>query len=548
MKTKVFCWGLALVGVLSVQAGEVRRPKAIMFMLDGLRADVLEAADAPNIAKLRAGSWQGGYRGLWSLTGRTVPDAMPSSAPNHVTLATGVVAAKHGVSRNGLTKDGKYAQWPTWLARVVEARPGTTALYAFSWNENKDLGAHPKVRFIGQPDEANARELPKIMAAPDAPDAVLYYIDLPDHFGHGTGFYPYGNGYLHAVHEADAWVGATLDAIASRPSFKDEDWLVAVTGDHGGYTYAHGMWGGHASTVPLVAAGRHLEQGRIPGTPYHYDLTATVLAHFGLDVASLGIDGQVLGKAVPAPSARPLKDGLAAFLPFAEGVTNRIVGGPVAKLFGAAKRADKGFLDGCLHLSGGSNVVGGVKLEGSEKLKFGPGDSFAAAMWVRLPKDQTGDPAIFGNKSWNAGVNPGLVITAARTTPAPVASKSGFPYRGVSFNCGTTGAAKRLDLGTWHFTPGAWTFYAVTRNAEGTVTFYHGDADGRFNWIADEGSQMVLSSGLPFCLGQDGTGSYRFGLEGDIDDFALWTRALEPQDVRRIFEAGRKGLGLADLL
>ena len=548
MKFRLFFGGIVAAGALAVQAGEMRRPKAIMFMLDGLRADAIESAEMPNVAKLRDGTWQSGYRGLWSLTGRTVPDAMPSSAPNHVTLATGVVAAKHGVVRNGQTKNGHYDRWPTWLARVVESRPDTKALYAFSWSENKDLGVHPKVRFLEQSDEANATSLPKIMAVPDAPDAVLYFIDLPDHFGHMTGFYPHGNGYLHALHQADAYVGAVLDAIASRPSFKDEDWLVAVTGDHGGYTYAHGMWGGHASTVPLVAAGRRLEQGRIPASPHHYDLTATILAHFGLDVAALELDGQVLGNAAPPVEERPLKDGLVAFLPFAEGVTNLIAGGPAAKLFGAAKRIDRGFIDAALHLSGGSNVVGGVRLEGSERLTYGPGGSFAVTLWARLPKDQTGDPAIFGNKSWNLGVNPGLVLTAARTTPTAVFAKSGFPYRGVSFNCGTSGETKRLDLGTFHFTPNAWTFYAVTRSAEGVVTFYHGDADGRFNWIADDGSRMTLESGLPFCLGQDGTGCYRFGLEGDIDDFALWTRSLEPEDVRRIFEAGRKGLGLADLL
>jgi len=53
---------------------------------------------------------------------------------------------------------------------------------------------------------------------------------------------------------------------------------------------------------------------------------------------------------------------------------------------------------------------------------------------------------------------------------------------------------------------------------------------------------------LPFCIGQDGTGAYRCPLNGDVDDFALWTRDLSHEDVRKIFEAGRQGLPLGELL
>lgn len=546
MKTRlslaVFCCGLSLVGCWSAQADEVRRPKAIIFMLDGLRADALEAAYVPNIDKLCAGQWQPGYRGLSSLTGRTVPDAEPSSAANHTAIATGVTAVKNGVARNSQTVNGKYAEWPTWLARVAD-QCGKKSLFVYSWDENKDLGPHPKVAFLKGTDASNAVELPKIMAGPDAPDAVLYFIDVPDHFGHGTGFYPFGNDYLHGVYESDQFVGSVLTAIASRPTFAQEDWFIGVTGDHGGYNNSHGMWGGHASTIPLVACSRHVEQGQIAGAPHHYDLTLTALAHFGLDVSKMNLDGQLLGKAAPVEPERALKDGLVVYLPFANGLGNAVAGGPVAKFFGAegvAKLNGKGFLGGCLHVSGGTNVQGGVRIEGTERLAFGKG-AFSALVWVRLPAEQEGDPPIFANKDWRSGENPGFVLTAARPTPK-------FGRKGVSFNCGMANARKRIDLGSYDVVPGAWLFYAVTRNAEGVVTFYQGGADGRFNWISDEGSEGVFASGMPICLGQDGTGSYRYNFAGDIDDFALWTRCLTPLDVRRIYKAGRRGLALADIL
>ena len=72
--------------------------------------------------------------------------------------------------------------------------------------------------------------------------------------------------------------------------------------------------------------------------------------------------------------------------------------------------------------------------------------------------------------------------------------------------------------------------------------------DGRLYWIAEDAKNMRLDSGLPFCIGQDGTGCYKHQFNGDIDDFALWTRALSHDDVRRIFESGRQGIPLAELL
>ena len=57
-----------------------------------------------------------------------------------------------------------------------------------------------------------------------------------------------------------------------------------------------------------------------------------------------------------------------------------------------------------------------------------------------------------------------------------------------------------------------------------------------------------LNTGFGVNIGQDGTGAYRCPLTGDVDDFALWIRALSHEDVRKIFEAGRQGLPLGELL
>ena len=491
--------------VAGAQAAEdaARKPKALLIMLDGARADAVAAARMPALKSLCDGSWAPGYAGAWTFFGQNVPDARPSSAANHTAIFTGVNAEKSRVFNNGQTKDGLYGEWPTWLKRVTDAVPGTKALFVFSWGEGNQYPRSPNVQFIHGSDTNNGKSIGKLLAAPDAPDAIQYFIDLPDHGGHSNGFYPFSMSYLHALHTSDKYIAAALAGIKSRPTFKDEDWLVMVTADHCGYARSHGMWGGQASTIPVILSGRKVPAGRLQGAPRHYDLTATALAHFGLDPVALKLDGRPLVKTVK-DRVRPLKDGLAA------------------------------------HLYAGGKPLGVRKVEGSEKLAFENGGDFAVTLWARLPTGQTGDPVIFSNKDWKRGVNPGIALVASKATDA-------VKVPGVCFNAGRPNNG-RIDVGTFDVEPGQWVFYAVVRNAEGVLAVYQGRADGRLNWLCAPAPDILVKSGLPFSIGQDGTGAYAHPLSGDVDDFALWTRALSHEDVQRIFEAGRQGLPLGELL
>ena len=283
-------------------------PKALVVMLDGFRADAVENACAPNMQRLVAGKWQPGYGCAWSFTAKTVPDALASSAPNHTAIAVGVTTAKNCVTNTGKQfVQCDYKKWPSFLARIAEARPGAKTLFMYSWKADELLCPHPKVEFsyggaratkaenarwgdAYARDLANGAELERRLASGAAPDATLLMLDCPDHGGHGLlggwggGFYPYSTSYLNAVHLCDGIIGRCLDAIAKRPTFKDEDWIVVITSDHGGYANTHGLFGGHATAIPLIVSSRHVRNGRIPGTSHNYDVAPTVLAHFGIDV------------------------------------------------------------------------------------------------------------------------------------------------------------------------------------------------------------------------------------------------------------------------
>ena len=527
-------------------------PKALVVMLDGMRADTVDNGFAPNIRRLADGQWQPGYRGAWSLCASTLRDGTTESAPNHVAIATGTTVKKTGIDSNYdlISKGITTGKAPTWLARLAKARPGLKPLHIFSWYGDLRISPDNGVQFIFDRDKANTKTLVKAMADADAPDAILWYIDVPDEAGHGHGYYPYSKEYEAAVRESDAFIGEVLAAIAARPTFANEDWLIVITADHGGWERTHGQRSTQCYTIPFVVAGRNVTQGRIPGVPHNYDAAPTALAHFGVDVSKIDFDGQVRGngRAVSPRPPQSLADGLAVYLPFSDGAAeNRGVAADVAaELRGKAAFVADGAVGGALRVSASTNSVGSVCLKGSEKLKFENGAAFGFAAWVRTFGPQIGDPVVFANKNWEGGSNPGILLTASRGVDMRRVCRAHFDIKtrgnasGFMFNCGR-GGKKREDLGVYNTDYGQWTFYAVTRDADGVVRFYQGRRDGYLYCVADDLSDIAFDTGLPFFIGQDGRGVYGHPFVGDVDEFAIWTRTLSHEEVRYIYETGLAG-------
>ena len=478
-----------------------------------------------------------------------------------MSIATGVTAAKHGVMNNADLLYGKCLygsirgnKLPTWLSRLAAAKAGVKPLYIFAWYGDLVMSPEYTVRFVFDRDEANSLYLAELLPRPDAPDATMWYVNVPDEKGHAFGFCPYAPEYAKAAADVDTMVGRVLDAIASRPSFADEDWLIVFTADHGGWRRYHGMMSAQSYTIPFLVAGRGVPQGRIAGIPRTCDVAPTALAHFGVDVSGMGLDGTAVGgETVREPPARQLRDGLAVYFPFDDGsLANAGTGAVEAEMQGkAARLAGGGRFGGGIRVSCKVEGAGSVLLRGSESLAFENGREFAVTMWVRTSEEQTGDPVALSNKDWSAGRHPGLALIASRGVD--LSKTSGYKTseegdgRGFMFNCGLDGET-RQDVGVYDQEYGEWNFYAATLGADGILRFYQGRGDGKLYCISDDASTAIVSTGLPFSIGQDGTGSYTHPFVGDVDDVAIWTRSLTNEEIRRIWEGARSDKPLARLL
>jgi hypothetical protein len=546
------------------------RRKAIVFMMDGTRADALFNLDMPTLRKLAEGKWQPGYQGAWSLQARTIDDAYTGSAPNHSSIATGVTATKHRVFKNGQTKNGDYDKWPTWQERYLAAHPDRKAVFGYSWLESGLIG-HSKAVIKcdsgkdGQ-DDPNVPRLRPYLTAEDCPDAIMIYIDAPDGGGHYTGFYPYGGFYLCNNFHTDELIGGYLDMIASRKAFASEDWLVIVTSDHGGYGKTHGISGGQCETIPFIIAGRHIVPGMLPGIPRNYDAPVTALDHLGIDVSKLPLDGKVIGKAPAAtPKALPPREGLvlyanwngvaanavkdSPFAPVQVGADKISGGGRANAFYGATAVFPGGVLgqmtpdvkgkDGKVQ-KGRLITAAGIVLKGTEKLPLKDGRGFTVAFWAMLPEAQPGDTVLLGNKAAGAPAEePGFVLVTSRKT-----ERVKTPGVCLQYLQGKT----PVTVGTFDVEPGKWTFYAVTCTDDGVLLCYQGSNDGHLYWIGGVADQASFANGKPWYLSQPEGDPNPANLQGAVEDFALWIRPLSFRELDAIYRGGRVGHPLQHLL
>ena len=535
--------GVMSLGAILLFAGVLfgGEKKSLLVMLDGLRSDVLFTAPTPNIDALRDGSWADGYRGAWSLEAHTNLDSPPSSATNHVAIATGVTATKNNCYENGHIKESKWDEYPTYLERLRKINPDLKTVWLYNWGEDADI--RTLATFQGPPrggfegDQKLVADAVRFLngtfpevegvagtawKSGDDPDAIMLYLDSMDMFGHGHQFSVFSPEYYQRMTTYDSMIGELLAAIKARPHFADEDWQVIVVSDHGGQGTGHGIVGcENCYTIPLVVSSREVAPGRMTGQPQNCDAAAYVLQHFTGSVPEI-FDGKIEKTVVlDAPN---IENDLWASLSF-EGNLDEALGHISAQHGTKGPGFTFAGLKGsALQISGGGFATLGKLPELTAPESVG----FTFAFWLRTVSLQDKDPAILSNKDWKSGLNPGIVLTLKR----------GSVVNDLFLNLGD--GERRCDIGPLPVAPDdRWRFVAITITPTENAVLYLGDDAGRLAFVSDNISALTtLNTGLDWNLGQDGTGAYDASATVKIDELGLWTRPLSTEEVRDVFQRG----------
>ena len=172
------------------------------------------------------------------------------------------------------------------------------------------------------------------------------------------------------------------------------------------------------------------------------------------------------------------------------------------------------------------NAPGGyLTLDG---LKNFTGDAVTFALTFKCDLSQVkSDPPVFGNKDWQTGANPGILLAAHKNYLAFNAACTDAPLDFL------VRSPRRIDL-TEIIPGGEKTLIAVSIKPDGLVTVYQKGADGREYWFCVKGTGMRIATGLDWNIGQDGKGQYAHHVDFEASRFRFWKRALTLDELRKV--------------
>jgi predicted AlkP superfamily pyrophosphatase or phosphodiesterase len=306
-----------IAGCNAIAQTPEKSPKAILIIVDGVPADVLERADTPYMDEIAGAngytrSYMGGEIGG--------PSETPTvSAPGYNNVITGTWANKHNVYDNDV-EDPNYQYWDMFRIAKTHDPSLHTALFS-TWLENRtrlvgdglpeaggnkldyhfDGFEHDTERFPHDMLRTYIRNIDELVTDETAryvvehgPDLSWVYLEFTDDIGHAFGDSPQ---QVHAVGIMDGNVGKIWNAVKKRQEEHDEDWLVVITTDHGRDSKTgkdHGGQSERERTTWIVTNSNKLN-GRFSEMPAAVDILPSIVKHLGLNMPaaiSEQLDGQ----------------------------------------------------------------------------------------------------------------------------------------------------------------------------------------------------------------------------------------------------------------
>ena len=230
--------------------------KAIVLGYDGCRADALSLIDSQHPSAIKTLTDEGGKCVLTYCGGKNLPafnTQDTSTAPGWCTMLTGKWADITGVTGNGIPKSNNNL---TLLTTLVEDETISSSAFCVSWGghfsdsdstyinekeycQSKNLSvAFDK----SDDDEGTKKVVTDYVNSKDCPDFIFSIFEYCDHCGHSTGFNLKNPDYTGAFFDAEKTASEIINDIKARDTFENEEWLIIITSDHGGYNLAHGMF------------------------------------------------------------------------------------------------------------------------------------------------------------------------------------------------------------------------------------------------------------------------------------------------------------------
>lgn len=239
--------------------------KAVLIGFDGVRADTFCALDTHETSAINSVLGDGGHAYISYAGGINFPYyniQATDSAPGWTSIITGELYYKTGVLWNDYEKDDKY---PTLMKSLIDDKLADKTSFYSAWgsyidttlgsenDSNKAAGydanyvdaakyvTEQKYDIPGGDTDAAVTELAvNDLKNAECSDFIFALYETTDECGHAAGYHPDNELYMSAFAFEDELAQQIVDAVKARPTYDNEDWLIIMTTDHGGFNHSHG--------------------------------------------------------------------------------------------------------------------------------------------------------------------------------------------------------------------------------------------------------------------------------------------------------------------
>ena len=273
--------------VYQVQAQTDAVNKVLIIGVDGCRPDALLMAETPHMDAL----WK---NGAYSFHAKT--DEISSSGPAWSAMLIGAWHQKHNILNNEY-EDPDLENYPHFFHRVRQEKPELRSYSVANWGPIHSILQEGDATYSTSlvNDARVASKVASILKSQDV-DVMFVQLDEVDGAGHRHDYSVASPKYLKAIEKADRQAGKMVSALEKRKTYKQENWLIIVSADHGGSNFGHGKNIPEHTTVFYMAAGKSAVKGEIEQEPGVVDVAVTALYHLGIPAKpEWNLDGHVAG-------------------------------------------------------------------------------------------------------------------------------------------------------------------------------------------------------------------------------------------------------------
>lgn len=275
-------------------AGSNGRRHVLVIGIDGLRGDALFCSGCVATPAMSALAQSGAFH-------RNVLAGGPQatiSGPGWATLFTGHWADQHGVTSNDTALAMRK---PHVFDLIKQAYPTASVGVVGDWynitHNLKPVGADFVVSNGSKNSQQATDTVKDWLSWTHAPTAIFYYLHNVD--VHAPSYDPLNAFYQGKIAAEDAQIQQVLNALVARPTFAQEEWLIAVVSDHGGLGSNHGGQSAAERNALLILSSNY---GQPAKPPYcRGDLTGTAMPQ--IDALTPHVL-DFLGLANPAPGRK----------------------------------------------------------------------------------------------------------------------------------------------------------------------------------------------------------------------------------------------------